>query len=59
MPNKIAPIPSPQNEPILGYLPNSNERKALKAELGKRKAMVYDRDFVRIQHFRLSLQFLQ
>jgi 1-pyrroline-5-carboxylate dehydrogenase len=42
MPNKIAPIPSPQNEPILGYLPNSNERKALKAELGKRKAMVYD-----------------
>ena len=42
MPNKIAPIPSPQNEPILGYLPNSNERKALKAELGKRKAKVYD-----------------
>ncbi len=42
MPNKIAPIPSPQNEPILGYLPNSNERNALKAELGKRKAMVYD-----------------
>ena len=42
MPNKIAPIPSPQNEPILGYLPNSNERKALKAELAKRKAMVYD-----------------
>lgn len=42
MPNKIAPIPSPQNEPILGYLPNSNERKALKAELTKRKALVYD-----------------
>lgn len=42
MPNKIAPIPSPQNEPILGYLPNSNERKALKAELARRKEMVYD-----------------
>ncbi|MFN8295169.1 MAG: L-glutamate gamma-semialdehyde dehydrogenase [Chitinophagales bacterium] len=42
MPNKIAPIPSPQNEPILGYLPGSNERKALKAELSRRKDMVYD-----------------
>jgi hypothetical protein len=37
MPNKIAPIPSPQNEPILGYLPNSNERKALKTELSQTK----------------------
>jgi 1-pyrroline-5-carboxylate dehydrogenase len=42
MPNKIAPIPSPQNEPILGYLPNSNERKALKTELAKRKSVIYD-----------------
>ena len=42
MPNKIAPIPSPQNEPILGYLPNSNERKALKTELTKRKSVIYD-----------------
>ncbi|HNY55185.1 MAG TPA: aldehyde dehydrogenase family protein, partial [Chitinophagales bacterium] len=42
MPNKIAPIPSPQNEPILGYLPNSNERKALKAELARRKSVIYD-----------------
>jgi 1-pyrroline-5-carboxylate dehydrogenase len=42
MANKIAPIPSPQNEPILGYLPNSNERKALKVELNRRKNMVYD-----------------
>lgn len=42
MPNKIAPIPSPQNEPILGYLSGSNERKALKAELSRRKDMVYD-----------------
>jgi 1-pyrroline-5-carboxylate dehydrogenase len=42
MPNKIAPIPSPQNEPILGYLPNSNERKALKTELARRKSVIYD-----------------
>lgn len=42
MPNKIAPISSPHNEPILGYMPNSNERKALKEELVRRKAMVYD-----------------
>jgi 1-pyrroline-5-carboxylate dehydrogenase len=42
MSNKIAPIPSPHNEPILGYMPNSNERKALKAELARRKEMVYD-----------------
>jgi len=42
MPNKIAPIPSPQNEPILGYLPSSNERKALKAELARRKSVIYD-----------------
>ncbi len=40
--NKIAPIPSPQNEPILGYLPNSNERKALKKELARRKSVIYD-----------------
>lgn len=42
MPNKIAPIPTPHNEPILGYLPNSNERIALKAELKRRKETVYD-----------------
>lgn len=42
MPNKIAPIPLPHNEPILGYLPGSTEKKILKAELAKRKAMVYD-----------------
>ena len=42
MSNKIAPIPTPHNEPILGYLPNSNERIALKAELKRRKETVYD-----------------
>ena len=42
MPNKIAPIPVPHNEPILGYLPNSTERKILKMELERRKNMVYD-----------------
>lgn len=42
MPNKIAPVSAPQNEPILGYLPGSNERKALKAELARRKSVVYD-----------------
>ncbi len=42
MPNKIAPVSVPQNEPILGYLPGSNERKALKAELARRKSIVYD-----------------
>ncbi|HNM31104.1 MAG TPA: L-glutamate gamma-semialdehyde dehydrogenase [Chitinophagales bacterium] len=42
MPNKIASIPRPQNDPILGYLPGSAERTALKAEIAKRKKMVYD-----------------
>lgn len=42
MPNKIASIPAPQNEPVLGYLPGSPERKALKEELQRRKAVVYD-----------------
>ncbi|HQV79010.1 MAG TPA: L-glutamate gamma-semialdehyde dehydrogenase [Chitinophagales bacterium] len=42
MPNKIALIPIPANEPILGYMPNSPERKALKAELNRRKSMEYD-----------------
>ena len=42
MPNKIAPIPMPVNEPILGYLPNSLERKKLKEELAARKNRVED-----------------
>lgn len=42
MPNKIAPIPMPVNEPILGYLPNSIERKKLKEELVARKNRVDD-----------------
>lgn len=42
MPNKIASIAIPINEPILSYLPNSNERKQLKLELARRKNCVYD-----------------
>lgn len=42
MPNKIASIAIPNNEPILSYLPNSNERKQLKLELARRKNCVYD-----------------
>ncbi len=42
MPNKIASIAIPNNEPILSYLPNSNERKQLKLELARRKNLVYD-----------------
>lgn len=42
MPNKIAPIPMPQNEPILGYMPGSKERADLKAEIHRRKHTQYD-----------------
>ncbi len=42
MPNKIAPIPTPHNEPILGYLPKSIEKLNLKSEINRRKNMVYD-----------------
>lgn len=42
MPNKIAPIPMPQNEPILGYMPGSKERQDLKNELHRRKHILYD-----------------
>lgn len=42
MPNKIAQIPMPQNEPIMGYLPGSRERKELKDELKRRKSMIID-----------------
>ncbi|HMX60070.1 MAG TPA: L-glutamate gamma-semialdehyde dehydrogenase [Chitinophagales bacterium] len=42
MPNKIATIPLPTNEPILAYLPNSTERINLKKEISRRKNIVYD-----------------
>jgi 1-pyrroline-5-carboxylate dehydrogenase len=42
MPNKIATIAIPQNEPVKEYLPGSPERSALKAELKRRKSMVYE-----------------
>lgn len=42
MPNKIATIPLPTNEPILAYLPNSTERINLKREISRRKNIVYD-----------------
>ena len=37
MVNNVPKPPTPINEPVLGYLPNSPERAALKAEL-KRQA---------------------
>jgi 1-pyrroline-5-carboxylate dehydrogenase len=42
MPNKIAPISIPKNEPILGYLSGSTERATLKSELERRKLNVQD-----------------
>lgn len=42
MPNKIAPISIPKNESILGYMPESPERIALKQELEKRKNITQD-----------------
>ncbi|MCB0507058.1 MAG: L-glutamate gamma-semialdehyde dehydrogenase [Chitinophagales bacterium] len=42
MANKIATIALPNNEPILGYLPNSPERAQLKQELQRRKGTVLD-----------------
>lgn len=42
MSNKMLKIVLPQNEPILGYLPGSKERAALKDELKRRKNTVYD-----------------
>lgn len=42
MQNSIKKIAIPSNEPILGYLPNSKEKLALKEELKRRKNTIYD-----------------
>jgi 1-pyrroline-5-carboxylate dehydrogenase len=42
MSNKTLQIAIPQNEPILGYLPGSKEKAALKAEIAQRRTTVLD-----------------
>ena len=42
MVNKVPKPPTPINEPILGYLPNSPERATLKAELKRQEATILE-----------------
>ena len=42
MVNNVVAPPTPVNEPILGYLPGSEERKKLKAELAKQECEVLE-----------------
>jgi 1-pyrroline-5-carboxylate dehydrogenase len=35
-------VPTPKNEPILGYAPNSKERVSLKAKLAEMKSQVIE-----------------
>jgi 1-pyrroline-5-carboxylate dehydrogenase len=42
MNNSIMDFPIPKNEPVLDYLPNSNETRALKAELAKLSSTVLE-----------------
>ena len=42
MNNSIMDFPIPKNEPVLEYLPNSNETRALKAELAKLSSTVLE-----------------
>ncbi len=42
MANKVLKMETPKNEPILGYMPGSPERLALKEELKFRKSTVYN-----------------
>ncbi|UCD74823.1 MAG: L-glutamate gamma-semialdehyde dehydrogenase [Phycisphaerales bacterium] len=38
MPNAVLNVPAPTNEPVLGYLPGSPEKAALKAEIARQAA---------------------
>ena len=40
--NNVVRPPTPVNEPVLGYLPGSNERTLLKAELEKQEREVLE-----------------
>ena len=40
MSNAYFTIPKPYNEPVLGYMPGSSERSALKAELARQSETV-------------------
>ena len=42
MVNNVPKPPTPINEPVLGYLPNSPERAALKAEIKRQEATVIE-----------------
>src|SRR3989454_7670845 len=42
MSNAIVSVPTPRNEPVLGYAPGSPERKALRAQLAKMSSEVIE-----------------
>ena len=42
MVNNVVTPPTPVNEPVLGYLPGSEERKLLKEELAKQENEILD-----------------